>query len=238
MLRIQKNKRCLKALVIIVLFAFPISGLASDLNSGRIIPMGKVSIYRGDQQVGELTAEAPFPEGALLACDGECAVRMNDLLLVGADKSVFSVTTGTNSRELLVKEGTVYFALSKLPRSMVFVTPNGAVTAQQLILNVAADGGLLKGYVAVTGESAEIGVIDGGSVLVSTDAGEKTIQSGKKIILAQAEAGAAAAGAAAAPTGVAAVGAGTAAVAAGVLGVGFAAVANQQTKEPASPAAP
>jgi hypothetical protein len=234
-----KNKRYLKAFIIIVLIAFPTSGLASDLNSGRIIPTGKVLIYRGDQQVGELTAEAPFPEGALLACDGDCAVRMNDLLLVGADKSEFSVTTKAFSRELLVREGTVYFALSQLPRSLVFVTPKGAVTAQQLILNAAADGGLLKGYVAVSGESAEIGVIDGGSVLVSTDAGETTIQSGKKIILAQAgEAGAA--GGAAAQTGAAAgVAIGPAVAGAVGLGVAFTAVAKQDDKgDPASPAAP
>jgi len=236
----HKNNRRLKALIIIVLIAFPISGLASDLNSGRIIPMGKVSIFQGDQQVGELTSEAPFPEGALLACEGNCAVRMNDLMLVGADKSKFSVTTTAFSRELLVKEGTIYFALSEMPRSMVFVTPNGAVTAQQLILNSAADSGMVKGYVAVTEESSEIGVVDGGSMLVSTDAGETTIQSGKKIILAQVAEGTATAATAAAPTTVAAgVGAGTAAVAAGVLGVGFVAVSNQQDKgPPASPAAP
>ncbi len=186
---VYKNKRCLKAFIVIVLIAFSTSGLASNFDSGRIMPGGKVLIYRGDQQVGELTAEAPFPDGALLACDSDCGVRIDGLLLVGADKSLFSVTTQAYSRELLVREGTVYFALSKLPHSLVFVTPKGAVTAQQLILNAAVDGGLLKGYVTVTGESAEIGVIEGGSMLVSTVAGETTIQSGKKIVLAQTDEG-------------------------------------------------
>jgi hypothetical protein len=185
MARVYKNKRCLKAFIVIVLIAFSTSGLAANFDSGRIIPGGKVLIYRGDQQVGELTAEAPFPDGALLACDGDCAARMDGLLLVGADKSLFSVTTRANSRELLVRKGTVYFALSKMPRSLVFVTPMGVVTAQQLLLNAASDGGVLKGYVAVTEESAEIGVIEGGSMLVSTVSGETTIQSGKKMIIAQ-----------------------------------------------------
>jgi len=186
---VYKNKRCIKAFIVIVLIAFSTSGLASNFDSGRIIPGGKVLIYRGDQQVGELTAEAPFPDGALLACDGDCGVRMDGLLLVGADKSLFSVTTQAYSRELLVREGTVYFALSKLPHSLVFVTPKGAVTAQQLILNAAADGGLLKGYVTVTEESAEIGVFEGGSILVSTVAGETTIPSGEKFVLAQTDEG-------------------------------------------------
>lgn len=168
-----------------MLVVFSTPALASNSDFARIKPGGKVLIYRGDQQVGELTAEAPFPDGALLACDGDCAVRMKGLFLVGADKSLFSVTTRANSRELQVRNGTVYFALSEMPRSLVFVTPGGVVTAQQLILNAAADGGLLKGYVAVTGDSAEIGVYEGGSVLVSTVSGETTIQSGKKIVLAQ-----------------------------------------------------
>jgi hypothetical protein len=189
MSRIDKNKRCLKAFIIIVLVVFSTPALASNLDFARIMPGGKVLIYRGDQQVGELTAEAPFPDGALLACDGDCAVRMDGLLLVGADKSLFSVTTQANSRELQVRNGTVYFALSKMPHSLVFVTPGGVVTAQQLILNAAADGGLLKGYVDVTGDSAEIGVFEGGSVLVSTVSGETTIQSGKKIVLAQSDEG-------------------------------------------------
>ena len=189
MSRIIKNKCYFKAFITIILVVFSTSALASNLDFARIKPGGKVLIYRGDQQVGELTAEAPFPDGALLACDGDCAVRMDGLLLVGADKSLFSVTTRTNSRELLVKNGTVYFALSKMPHSLVFVTPGGVVTAQQLILNAAADGGLLKGYVTATGDSAEIGVYEGGSVLVSTVSGETTIQSGKKIVLAQSNLG-------------------------------------------------
>lgn len=242
MSRRYQNQRYLKAfifIVIIVLIAVPTSGLALDLNSGRIIPTGKVSIYRGDQQVGELTAEAPFPEGALLACDGECAVRMNDLVLVGADKSEFSVTTKAFSRELLVREGTVYFALSELPRSLVFVTPNGAVTAQQLILNAAADRSLLKGYITINEESAEIGVIDGGSVLVSTDAGEKTIQSGKKIILAQAPEATTTTGVAAQAGAGAGIAIGPVVAGAVGLGVAFTAIAAQDDKGPAaSPAAP
>jgi len=186
---VYKNKQCLKAFIVIILISFSTSALASNFDTGRIMPGGKVLIYRGEQQVGELTAEAPFPDGTLLACEGDCAVRMDGLLLVGADQSLFSVTTLANSRELLVRKGTVYFALSKMPRSLVFVTPKGVVTAQQLILNAAADQDLLKGSVTVTGESAEIGVIEGGSMLVSTVSGETTIQSGKKIVLAQLDEG-------------------------------------------------
>ncbi len=189
MARVYKNKRCLKTFIVIILVVFSTSAMASNFNSARIMPGKKVLIYRGDQQVGELTAESPLPDGALLGCHGDCAVRMDDFMLIGADQSLFSVTTQDNSRELLVRDGTVFFALSKLPHSLVFVTPEGAVTVQQLILNAAADRSAIKGYVEVSGESSEIGVIEGGSMRVSTDDGETTIQSGQKIILAQNEAG-------------------------------------------------
>ena len=62
MSRVHKNKRCFRAFIVIVLIAFATSGLAANFDSGRIVPGAKVLIYRGDQQVGELTAEAPFPD--------------------------------------------------------------------------------------------------------------------------------------------------------------------------------
>ena len=191
MVKLHRNKRCLKALVITILVVFATSAWASDLDSARIMPSGKVSIYRGDQRVGELTAEAPLPVGDLLACEGDCAVRLDDFLLVGADKSLFSITAKPNSRELAVKKGTVYFALTELRHSLVFATPGGAVTVQQLILNAAnaAEGNTLKGYVEVSDETSEIGVIEGGSMRVSAGDEETTIQSGQKIMLAQNETG-------------------------------------------------
>ena len=185
MSRVHRNKQFLKAFIVVVLVVFSTSALASNFGSARIMPEGKVLIYRGDRQVGELTTEAPLPNGDLLACEGDCAVRMDGLLLVGADQSLFSVTTRANSRDLLVKNGTVHFALSKMPQSLVIVTPRGAVTVRQLILNAAATGGPLKGYVAVSQESSEIGVTEGGAVLVSTAEGEATIPAGNKMVLAQ-----------------------------------------------------
>ena len=186
MLRVFKKKRCLRAFNILIVLAFTTSGIA-DFNTGRIIPKGKVLIYRGEQQVGELTSEAPFPEDSLIACDGGCIVKLADLILVAEDKSMFSVSTGAKSRELFLKQGTVYFALDKLPQSLVFMTPQAIATAQRVMLNVAVDGALLKGYVSVAGDSAEIGIIEGGSMLISTEKGKAAIKSGSRIILAQAD---------------------------------------------------
>ena len=185
MLKIVKNKSCVKAVVTIVLLAFATAGFASGLHPARIIPKGKVSVYQGGKIVSELRAESPLPEGYLLECDGNCAVKMDGLYWVAADKSLFSVTTKADSLEFELQEGTAYFALSALPRPLVFITPHGVFTAQEAMINASTDGGLLKGYVAATSEGTEIGVIEGGSLLISSSEGEKLIQAGNRIKVAQ-----------------------------------------------------
>lgn len=185
MLQIAKSKSCMKAVVTIVLLAFATAGFASGLHPARIIPTGKVFVYQGAEKVGELSAEAPLPEGYLLLCDGKAGLKMDGLYWVAADKSLFSVTTKADSVEFELKEGTAYFALSELPRPLVFITPHGVFTAQEATLNASTDGGLLKGYVAATSEGTEIGVIEGGSLLISSSEGEKLVQPGNRISVAE-----------------------------------------------------
>jgi len=185
MLQIVKSKSCMKAVVTIVLLAFATAGFASGLHPARIMPTGKVFVYEGGKQVGELSAEAPLPEGYLLLCDGKAGLKMDGLYWVAADKSLFSVTTKADSVEFELQEGTAYFALSELPRPLVFITPHGVFTAQEATLNASTDGGLLKGYVAATSEGTEIGVIEGGSLLISSSDGETLVRAGNRIKVAQ-----------------------------------------------------
>ncbi len=185
MLQIVKSKSCVKAVVTIVLLAFATAGFASGLYPARIMPTGKVSVYQGAEKVSEISAEAPLPEGYLLLCDGKTGLKMDGLYWVAADKSLFSVTTKADSVEFELREGTAYFALSELTRPLVFITPHGVFTAQEAMINASTDGGLLKGYVAATSEGTEIGVIEGGSLLIASSKGEKLIQSGNRIKVAQ-----------------------------------------------------
>jgi len=185
MLQIVKSKSCIKAVVTIVSLAFATAGFASGLYPARIMPTGKVFVYQEGNKVSEISAEAPLPEGYLLLCDGKAGLKMDGLYWVAADKSLFSVTTKADSVEFELREGTAYFALSELPRPIVFITPNGVFTAQEATLNASTDGGLLKGYVAATSEGTEIGVIEGGSLLISSPEGEKLVQSGNRIKVAQ-----------------------------------------------------
>jgi hypothetical protein len=184
---LTNNHTKTKIVAILSLLAFVSTGFASGLSVGRIIPKGKVTLFQGDQKVGEFRSEAPFPEGAFLSVQGECGVKMSDLYLVAIDKSLFSVTTDPDSRKLAVKTGTVYFALSAMSHSLVFQTPDGVVTTQQILLNASAKSGLLQGYVSVTDGITKVGVLEGGSLLLSVGDGEtKRINAGQELRLAQA----------------------------------------------------
>jgi hypothetical protein len=182
-----RNKLGLKILAIGLSFALALPGFSSELKSARIYPTGKITIYSGNQRVGEFNKEAPFPEGFLIAADGKCGVRMEDIYLVAEDKSIFSVATAANLRKLLVKEGTLHFAVSKMSHSLSFITPSGSLTVLDILLNAATDSPQLKGYVSVKQKGSELGIIKGGSMIVSTQQGEMMIESGQRLILTQAD---------------------------------------------------
>ena len=133
------------------------------------------------------TKEAPLPEGAVISTDGRCAIKLDDLYLVAEDQSLFSISISGRQRNLFVKEGTIYFKTATMRRSLAFVTPDGQVSVQRIRLHAGLSDGSLSGYVAVTESQSELGVAQGGSMDVLTDQGPMTIQSGKKIILAQAD---------------------------------------------------
>ena len=184
---LTNNQTKFKIVAIFALLAFASTTFASGLSVGRIIPKGKVTLFQGKKKVGEFSSEAPFPEGTLLSVQGECGVKMSDLYLVAMDKSLFSVKTYYDSRKLAVNNGTVYFALSSTPNILVFQTPDGVVTTHQILLNASAKSGLLKGYVSVTEGITRVGVLEGGSILLSVSDGEtKKINAGQELRLAQA----------------------------------------------------
>ena len=158
----------LKLLVIGLSLALVVPGFPSELKFARIYPTGKITIYNGDQRVGEFNKEAPFPEGYLIAADGKCGVRMDDIYLVAEDRSLFSVDTSANLRKFLIKAGTVYFAVSKMSHSLSFITPYGNLAVLDILINAAAGSPKLKGYVFVGENVSKVGIIEGGSMIVST----------------------------------------------------------------------
>jgi hypothetical protein len=180
MIRINKHSLALKLVILIASFAFTAVGFSANANSARIIPKGTVSVIKDGKVVGEFTQEAPLPEGSLLRCEGQCTVRLGDAYLVAEPDTVFSVSQTANSNELLVQEGTVYFSVNESSRPLHFNTPAGVVTTRQTSLT----DGELRGYVRVSGNEAEVGVIGGGTMIVDTPNGEMAILPGKQVTLA------------------------------------------------------
>jgi len=170
-------------------FMIAATGFATDMNSARILPEGKVIVSWDGKTIAEYTKEMPVPEGALLTCEGKCAVRMDDILLVAEDQSRFSVDIKNNQRILNVQKGTVYFGLSKMPRTVVFRSPDGIVSADQVFLNASADANMLEGYVMTSEKSSEVGVLSGGSLPLMTSGGVKVLKPGNRFLLAQANMG-------------------------------------------------
>lgn len=166
-----------------------LSGAASGEYPARIKPTGKIIVSQPDNRVIELISEAPLPYDALIECHGKCNVKMEDLYLAVSDKSLFSICAPPRNNLIQFLKGDFYFSISALPRPIVIKTPADDITIQRVVLKTAGTGGLLTGYILVKPEVTEIGVVRGGSMVVSTSQGEHFIDAGNQITVARTETG-------------------------------------------------
>ncbi|MBW2605448.1 MAG: hypothetical protein JRE28_14240 [Deltaproteobacteria bacterium] len=188
MQNLMKNTLRLKIMIVFIILVFTSTGFSAGLPVGRILPKGKVTLFHNNQKVGEFRSEAPLPEDTFLSVQGECGVKLSHLYLVATDQSLFSITTKNSSRILFVQKGTVYFALSSTPYTLVFQTPDGVITTNDVMLNASSANRLLKGYVYVEEGITRVGVLEGGSMLVSvTDDKPQVVAAGYELRLAQAD---------------------------------------------------
>ena len=183
-----KNTLKFKMMIAFIVLAFTSTGFSAGLPVGRILPKGKVTLFHGNQKVGEFRSEAPLPEDTLLSVQGECGVKLSHLYLVAIDQSLFSITTSNSSRTLFVQKGTVYFALSSTPYTLIFQTPDGVITTNEVMLKASSTNRLLKGYVYVEEGITRVGVLEGGSMLVTVaDDKPQVVAAGHELRLAQAD---------------------------------------------------
>jgi len=180
MFKKRKKTLTLKVFVLLLSFAMTAAGFAANGGTARIIPSGKVLMIKDGQVVGEFSKEAPLPEGAVLKCEGKCSVQLDDVYMVVEKDTVFSVQPMADRHELFVQEGTVYYSLSESSRPLHLTTPAGDATTGDLSM-AEPD---VRGYVRVSGNKTEIGVIGGGTMMVQTASGEMAITPGKQITIA------------------------------------------------------
>jgi len=170
----------MKVFVVFVFFAFATAGFAA-----RIVPTGTVSIIENSKVIGKFSQEAPLPEGVLLRCEGNCAVKLDDVYMTVKPKTVFSVSPMADRHDVLVQQGTVYYSLNESSRPLHFDTPAENMTTGDLYMTDDE----LRGYVRVVGNDTEIGVLSGGSMMLETGSGEMAVLSGKKITITLADSG-------------------------------------------------
>jgi hypothetical protein len=128
--------------------------------------------------------------GKTLVATKRCAIQMGVLRMVAEDGARFAVDERAGSFILRVDKGTVHFAIAQLPKPLAFLTPYGAYNAQQVVLTTSDKGGGLEGYLTIGKKTNEIGVTQGGSMLVTTADSDKWIKAGNRLVLSQAEIGA------------------------------------------------
>jgi hypothetical protein len=172
-----KNTLILKVLVVFMSIAMTTVGFSARTNLARVIPMGKVSIIKDGKVVGEFSKEAPLPEGSMLRCEDKCALKLDDKYMVVDPGTEFSVTPAAGHTELYVKEGTVYYAMNESSSPLQIDTPNGEAATGDLTMTDPE----VRGYVRVSGNETEIGVIEGGTMMMETESGEMAVTSGNAI---------------------------------------------------------
>ena len=172
-----KSTLILKVLVVFMSIAMTTVGFSARTNSARVIPTGKVSIIKDGKVVGEFSQEAPLPEGSMLRCEDKCAVKLDDTYMVVDPGTEFSVTPAAGHTELHVKEGTVYYAMNESSSPLQIDTPNGEAATGDLTMT----DNEVRGYVRVSENETEIGVIGGGTMMMETESGEMAVTSGHAI---------------------------------------------------------
>ena len=181
-----RNLRCMALIAVLAASHLTVAQVVWGLSVSRIIPRGTVKVYQGDRVVQVISEEAPFPEGMMLENEGQCGVHLDNFYLVATDQSRFGIQDAAGEFRLVLEQGTTYFALSSLPGTLVFVTPDGEFPAKQILINASSNGGVIKGYLTTASGKTEIGVLEGGSMVVATQAGDRKIVPGRQITIAQA----------------------------------------------------
>lgn len=186
-----------QAVVFLFILSLSSSAPAADLGAARVMPKGTVHIYEGALKIGELSSEAPLPAGKILTSARKCGVRLEGIYLVADENTRFSVTPFSGETDIFVEQGRVYFALAELRDTLSLSTPHETVTVQGAIINASTETSMIRGYLLFEDNRMEIGVIEGGKLVVAKAGAGSAIEAGNSLLVQNAKAALASSGAAA-----------------------------------------
>jgi hypothetical protein len=173
----------MKALLTILLVIFVMS-TAHAATKGRIMTDGKVSMYKNGRMINSFNNQGPIDENSLIACDGNCLVKIKGISLMANDQSRFAVKELAGSTNLYLENGKVSFAISDTSKQFSFITADGYYITTEGFISPASTNNSVKGYMQATDRGTEIGM-DQGTMVIQTDEGIQEVKSGQAILLAQ-----------------------------------------------------
>jgi hypothetical protein len=157
---------------------------AGTAASPRLIPQDRITIL--DSGV-EVDREIPAPAGALMACTGQCYIETEGMQLMGADGTVFAVQEDADRFSVLVREGSIDFALGADAKPVQFETPFDTLTASPYTVP-AASASVIRGNLSVNEEKAVLTLAEG-SLNITNAKGQILLHPGNAMTLAQYSAG-------------------------------------------------
>ena len=155
---------------------------ANAATQGRIIPNGSVSLEKNGT-VSNYTEQTAVDEDALIACNGNCMVKLQGLSIVAADKTRFAVREINDSIHLYVETGHINFVVTDTSKPFSFYTPDGQYIKSEGYITPASTDKAVKGYFNISDKIHEIGM-EQGSMIVLTENGHQTIKPGESMQLA------------------------------------------------------
>jgi hypothetical protein len=175
---------------VVFLFVLSLCGgsLAAGLDGARVLPEGKLNIFKGNQKVGELSSEAPLPVDKMLQSDGKCGVRMQGIYLVSTENTRFSVRDLSGGTDIFVQQGRLYFALGELRTPLSFSTPKDTAKVESALIEVSTDTFGIKGYLLFEDGKMEIGVMEGGKLVLVNSSGRQVLEPGNRVMVQNAQA--------------------------------------------------
>jgi len=187
-MRRVRNKGLMQVMAVLMVFSFSSWVMAAGLIGARVIPSSKVAIYDGVKKVGEISNEAPLPEGKILSSNEKFGLKLDGIYLVATEKTKVAVSPISGGQDIFVQEGVVYFALAGIKNTLTFSSPQDSVTVQNVIVNASTSTPMIKGYVSFQNDQMEIAVLEGGQLMVVNARGQQVIDPGSRWMVLKAQA--------------------------------------------------
>ncbi len=178
-----------------LMVVFPV--IATAGTTAKLIPTGKVRLI--DSGVTRVIGSTvPVPENTVMMCNGVCVVQGSRIQLAAHDKAIFAVATGSDKWELVVKKGSVDFALKGDETSITVRTPKDVYTLSPVAVPASTEDRVVRGTVSVSSNGKSSLKVTSGAIRVVSSSGDQILKEGMSLQLAQvemtAEAGAAGGG--------------------------------------------